>query len=372
METILSNDERQQYFGADEKWKSGENFDYYDKQGRELFDQRVTEAVENNKGNGTVDILLATFGYGNKAIVDATGLVAIETGIGYGGTFARFRVYESYAWLHVLNGDTHVNHYHTVIPNCYYPSEFEGAQPSVQGRYLVFVSRLIEVKGIQIALQILEHMPKDYTLHMAGQGDISQFVPKEHPLFDRVIHHGVLKPKERNDLVIGAEAILLPTLYREPFGGAVVEAQMLGTPAITTDHAAFAETVWHGVTGYRCGTLRCFVAAAKQAHLLDRDVIARRAKKVYDCDLVQYQYEDYFQDVLNLWDPRGWSLMDGGAGHTLDQRDFYDFYPTSLEMNESCEAIGPIKKGTNASYGKADGRSSNSSLPLSSFQRSMR
>jgi hypothetical protein len=101
-------------------------------------------------------------------------------------------------------------------------------------------------------------------------------------------------------------------------------------------------------------------------------VIARRANKVYDCDLVQYQYEDYFQDVLNLWDPRGWSLMDGGAGHTLDQRDFYDFYPTSLQMNESCEAIGPIKKGTNASYGKADGRSSNSSLPLSSFQRSMR
>jgi glycosyltransferase involved in cell wall biosynthesis len=115
----------------------------------------------------------------------------------------------------------------------------------------------------------------------------------------------VLKPKERNDLVIGAEALLLPTLYREPFGGAAVEAQMLGTPAITTDHAAFAETIWHGVTGYRCGTLRCFVEAAKQAHLLDRDVIASRAKKVHNCDVVQYQYEDYFQDVLNLWDARG-------------------------------------------------------------------
>ena len=178
METILSNEERQQYFGPDERWKSGGMFYFEDKQGRELFDQRVTEAVEKNKGNGTVDILLATFGYGNKAIVDATGLVAIETGIGYGGTFARFRVYESYAWLHVLNGDTHVNHYHTVIPNCYYPSEFEGAQPSVQGRYLVFVGRLIEEKGIEIALQILEHMPQDYTLHLAGQGDLNNIHPR--------------------------------------------------------------------------------------------------------------------------------------------------------------------------------------------------
>jgi glycosyltransferase involved in cell wall biosynthesis len=334
METILSNEERQQYFGADENWKSGGQFNNNDKQGGELFDQRVIEAVESNKGNATLDILLVTYGYGHKAIVDATGLTAIETGIGYSGTFARFRVYESYAWLHVLNGDTHVNHYHTVIPNCYYPSEFEGAQPSVRGRYLVFVGRLNEDKGLEIALQILEHMPQDYTLHMAGQGDLDKRVPKGHPLFDRVISHGVLKPNERNDLVVGAEALLLPTLYREPFGGVVVEAQMLGTPAITTDHAAFTETIWHGVTGYRCGTLRCFVAAAKQAHLLDRDAIARHANEVYNCGVVQYQYEDYFQDVLNLWDPRGWSLM-GGAGHTLDQRQFY---PSSLQMNESCEA----------------------------------
>jgi glycosyltransferase involved in cell wall biosynthesis len=123
-------------------------------------------------------------------------------------------------------------------------------------------------------------MPQDYTLHMAGQGNFSQRIPKDHPLFDRIIHHGVLKPKERNDQVIGTEALLLPARYREPFGGEGVEAQMLGTPAITTDHAAFAEIFWHGVTGYRCGILRSFVEAAKQAHLLERDIIASRANKV--------------------------------------------------------------------------------------------
>jgi hypothetical protein len=37
METILSNEERQQYFGADEKWKSVGHFDYYDEQGRENY-----------------------------------------------------------------------------------------------------------------------------------------------------------------------------------------------------------------------------------------------------------------------------------------------------------------------------------------------
>ena len=100
----------------------------------------------------------------------------------------------------------------------------------------------------------------------------------------------------------------------------MVEAQMLGTPVITTDHAAISETIWHGVTGYRCRTLRCFVAAAMKAHLLDRDVIARHANDTYSCNRIQYQYEDYFQDVLNLWDPRGWGRLDGGPGHTLDEK----------------------------------------------------
>jgi hypothetical protein len=149
---LSSATKRGSSFGAEEKWKSCGHFDFSNAQGRELVDQGIIEAIKKNKGNqgnGTLDILLATFGHGNKAVVDANaGLEAFETGIGYSSTFARFRVYESYAWLHVLNGDTKVNHYHKVIPNCYYPSDFEGAQPSVQGRYLVFASRIIEGKGI--------------------------------------------------------------------------------------------------------------------------------------------------------------------------------------------------------------------------------
>jgi glycosyltransferase involved in cell wall biosynthesis len=38
---------------------------------------------------------------------------------------------------------------------------------------------------------------------------------------------------------------------------------MCGTPAITTDHAAFSETVRHGVTGFLCHTLEQFVWATR-------------------------------------------------------------------------------------------------------------
>lgn len=345
LEVILTDEERQQFYGPDSTWKSGKFFNFESEEGKDLFNERTIDAVAKNKDPDGVDFLLATWGYGHYDIAVATDLTAIETGIGYPQSFARFRVYESYSFLHIKTGGEIVNYYHAVIPNCYYASEFEGATrpPSIQGRYVAFVGRIMTNKGFAVVLETFKYLPEDYTLHVAGQGDIRYFVPEGHPLYDRVIFHGVLGPKERNDLLVGAEVLLAPTKFREPFGGVMVEAQMLGTPVVTTDHAAFAETVWHGVTGYRCRTLRCFVAAAKQAHLLDRDVIARRANETYSCHQVQYQYEDYFQDVLDVKASSGWYSMEDGPGHTLEQKHFYPLVDAGMDgeqgANGSCEAV---------------------------------
>mmetsp|Transcript_2946 Transcript_2946/g.6821 ORF Transcript_2946/g.6821 Transcript_2946/m.6821 type:complete len:469 (-) Transcript_2946:98-1504(-) len=353
MEVILSDEERQRIVGHDSQWKSGGFFNSGNEEAGSIFNEKAIEAISRNKNRKGINFLLAMWGVGHQTISSETGLTTIEPGIGYPAAFARYRVYESYSWMHVKNGDEQVNNYHAVIPNCYYVSEFEGASrpKSINGRYLAFVGRIVQDKGFLVVLEILKSLPEDYTLHVAGQGKhiLSMFVPDDHPLHDRVFYYGVLAPKERNDLIFGAEALIAPTLYREPFGGVMVEAQMLGTPVVTTDHAAFSETIWHGVTGYRCRTLRCFVAAAKEAHTLDRTVIARRAIETYDCNRIQYQHEDYFQDVLNIFDPEGWYKLNDGPGHTLEQRKFY---PSSgavdtrdtrdaedKENEESCKAV---------------------------------
>ena len=63
---------------------------------------------------------------------------------------------------------------------------------------------------------------------MAVQGDFDFFVPTDHPLRTRIIYHGVIGPKKRNQILSGALALLAPTTgYREPFGGVMVEAQFL-------------------------------------------------------------------------------------------------------------------------------------------------
>jgi glycosyltransferase involved in cell wall biosynthesis len=45
---------------------------------------------------------------------------------------------------------------------------------------------------------------------------------------------------------------------------------LCGTPLISTNFGAFAETIEHGVTGFRCNTLGDFVKAIEKAGTLDR------------------------------------------------------------------------------------------------------
>lgn len=106
-----------------------------------------------------------------------------------------------------------------------------------------------------------------------------------------------------------AAAVIVPTVYLEPFGGVNVEAQMCGTPVITSDWGAFPETVEHGRTGFRCRTLDQYVYAVRQAANLDRAYIYERAHRKWSIYRIRHMYQEYFSMIADLWDPQGWHTL---------------------------------------------------------------
>jgi glycosyltransferase involved in cell wall biosynthesis len=114
----------------------------------------------------------------------------------------------------------------------------------------------------------------------------------------------------------GATAVICPSLYMEPFCGVNVEAQLCGTPVITTDFGAFPETVEQGRTGFRCLVMQDYVNAIHQVKCLDRAYIQERALRLYSCEAVGKEFERWFQDLYNLWESahlegvKGWSRVE--------------------------------------------------------------
>jgi len=252
------------------------------------------------------DFLLLMQGVYQKPISDAVNLwLTCEPGIGYRGSFARFRAFESAYLQNFTYGSEHPgecingHYYDRVIPNYFDPQDFP-FRPN-KDDFFLYVGRMIERKGVYTAVKTVDAIGAKLVL--AGQGTL----PISSPNCEFI---GYVEPEQRADLMGWAKAIFVPTLYLEAFGGVNVEAQLCGTPAITTAFGVFPETVKHGITGFLCHTLQDFVDAALAVDDLDPYAIRIHAER-YLMDNVRWEFQKWFDDLYALYES---AFLDGVKG----------------------------------------------------------
>jgi glycosyltransferase involved in cell wall biosynthesis len=255
------------------------------------------------------DLILLLAGLAQQPIADAfPNHTSAEWAVGYEGFFSPFCCFESYAWMHYLYGrylgapsGGAGRWYDVVIPNFFRPEDFEPTAD--HDDYLLFVGRITERKGPHVAAELAKAAGRK--LLVAGSG-VAYSEPgliqasEGFQIEGDVEYVGVADVKTRNRLMARAHAIVVPTTYIEPFGAVNVEAQLCGTPAITTDWGAFTETVEHGVTGFRFRTLAEGVDAVERCGDLDRDMIRQRALDRYSLEAIAPLYDDWLQRLANL------------------------------------------------------------------------
>jgi glycosyltransferase involved in cell wall biosynthesis len=98
----------------------------------------------------------------------------------------------------------------------------------------------------------------------------------------------------------GALAVFSPTKTFEPFGNVACEAQMCGTPAITSDWGGFVETVENDWTGYRCRNVDQMTKALTKVASLSRGYIANEARAKWGLYRKSVEYEEYFSHLASL------------------------------------------------------------------------
>lgn len=262
-----------------------------------LFNSRAAYGISERLEDK--DFICITAGLCQQEVAQSfPDTMSVEIGIGYGGTFAKYRVFESYAWMHTVYGaqagDPHSadgNYFNAVIPNYYDVADFPFSE--TKDDYFLFIGRLIDRKGFQVALEVCRRLGK--RLVVAGQGEAPEYGE----------YVGVVDAQKRGELMSRAQAVFVPTQYIEPFGGVAAEAMLCGTPVITSDWGAFTENVVQAVTGYRCYGLNEYLWAAEYVKELNPYRIREYAVNKFSMDVVKYQYHNYFLKLLTLYG-EGW------------------------------------------------------------------
>jgi len=263
------------------------------------------------------ELVLCSFGWAHQPCTTKLpdSAIVVESGIGYRGSFADFRVFESQSLYNITLGREKPSEvvcgkaYWTVIPNYFDPTQFALAEKK---NYFLYMGRLNDDKGYGIALDVAKRLGAKIVC--VGQlpnppgGDAAKATVK------RIQDSGGLYvpsvgPKERKVLLAEARAVFVPTQYAEPFGGIHIEANASGTPVITTDWGVFPETVLQGVTGYRCKTMTEFVWAARHIHELDPKACRAWAVANFSMAAIAPRYDAYFKRLANLRRGRGWDYV---------------------------------------------------------------
>jgi glycosyltransferase involved in cell wall biosynthesis/SAM-dependent methyltransferase len=259
---------------------------------------------EIGKRKQTNDFILPFWGAGHRPVCDAhPDLICVEPGIGYaGGHWARWKVFESYAIYHAYYGLQSVgtckqDWYDVVIPNYFDPDDFNYS-PTNKEDYFLFLGRVYDGKGIDIAIQVTEKIGAK--LIVAGQNPENRVFPSH------VEFVGYADTEKRKNLMSKAKAAFVASMYNEPFGGVQVECLFSGTPTITTDWGAFTENNIHGVTGYRCRTFDEFCWAANNIDNINPSNCRKFAIDNFSLERVGQLYEEYFRTVLDVYNHQGW------------------------------------------------------------------
>ncbi len=129
------------------------------------------------------------------------------------------------------------------------------------GDYFAYLGRIVEPKGVHLAINAVQRYNQlsssPVKLKIAGKhyGSTSNdhyWVDKIEPQLGEMVEYiGFIdNPSDKQDFLGNARALLVPSLFDEPFGVVSIESLACGTPVIALDSGALPEIIKSGETGF--------------------------------------------------------------------------------------------------------------------------
>ncbi len=134
----------------------------------------------------------------------------------------------------------------SVKPNFVYP---DPGLSLTKDDYIVYVGRLQAEKGIHTMLAAMSRLDPSVRVKIVGEGPMASDVLACAKKYN-VDYLGKLSLADTYEVIGNARALVIPSLWHEPFGRVVVEAYAKGTAVIGSRMGGIPELIDDGRTGY--------------------------------------------------------------------------------------------------------------------------
>lgn len=184
------------------------------------------------------------------------------------------------------------------------------------GGYVLFLGRMSPTKGAHRAIEVARSAGRPILLaaKMWEPAERRYFAEMVEPLLGPdATYLGEVNGAEKIDLLSGAEALVNPIRWPEPFGLVMIEALACGTPVLSFAEGAAPEIIEHGRTGFLCLDEEDMAARLGQVGSLDRGACRASAE-------VRFSTERMVRDHLELY-RRVLERHPTGSGPSTDPTD---------------------------------------------------
>ena len=173
-------------------------------------------------------------------------------------------------------------------------------RPDGEG-YLAFLGRISPEKGPERAIAIARKVGRRLKIAAkVDQADIGYFQGVVEPLLaDPMVEFvGEIGDQDKAKFLGGADALLFPIDWPEPFGLVMIEAMAAGAPVIAYDRGSVREVIEDGVTGFIVNDEDEAAAAVARLPSLSRRAIRDRFDLRFSAIAMAQRYQSLYRQMI--------------------------------------------------------------------------
>jgi len=212
-------------------------------------------------------------------------------------------IWDAYPWFHhaVSAASAATFRQRGGLPPIHHGIDVDSFVPGEPEGYLLFLGRFSPAKGADRAIQAARQAGR--RLILAGKVDPPDVdhvrVAIEHWIDgDRIQYVGEADADAKRRLLAGADALLFPIEWDEPFGLVMVEALASGTPVVGFRRASVPEIVEDGRTGFVVDDVDAMAQAVGRLAAIDRRACRRAAERRFTASRMVDDVEAMYRAVL--------------------------------------------------------------------------